>query len=441
MLEVVVGHSHDPDTPLAIAEILADCQRQAPNQQPQAGILLAAIDFEFSVLLDHIFQAYPNLELIGGTTDGEMSSILGFEQDSVSLMLFYSDDVVIRAGLGEHLSQDVAGAVNQAIASIRDRRPVPPAERAIAHLSPPDSTPPNSTPPDSTPPDSPLPDPAEAPPPADPMDAVKLCIALPESLNTSSAAAIIQTINQVLKRPFPLLGGLTADQWRFQQSYQFFGTSAEHYGVYSDALPLLAFAGNILCSYGVASGWVPIGQTGVITEVQGNVVYKIDDQSALQFYENYLGSLPPSSDYPLAVYDDEEQYYYMRAPSGQFDAETGSITFFGDVPAGAIVRLAEATRDRILLASQASMRQALNRYPDQETPAAALFFSCASRRQLLGTRTQEEYKYVMSCLSKKIPTCGFYTNGEIAPLEQPGWAYFHNETFVTVLLGTASDEC
>lgn len=423
MLKVVVGHSHDPDTAMAIADILADCQHQAPNQQPQAGILLAAIDFEFSILLDQIFQTYPELELIGGTTDGEMSSILGFEQDSVSLMLFYSDDVVIRAGLGEHLGQDVAGAVAQAIAGIRDRLPPTLTDRAIAHPDPVDHNQ------------------AETLPASDPMDAVKLCIALPESLNTSSAAAIIQAINQAVQRPFPLLGGLTADQWRFQQSYQFFGTSAENYGVYHDALPLLAFAGNILCSYGVASGWVPIGQIGIITEVQGNIVYKIDDQTALQFYQNYLGSLPPSSDYPLAVYDDKEEFHYMRAPSGQFDPDTGSITFFGDVPAGAIVRLAGASRDDILLASQVSMRQALKRYPDHSTPSAALFFSCASRRQLLGTRTQEEYKYVTSCLSQKIPTCGFYTNGEIAPLEQPGWAYFHNETFVTVLLGTASDEC
>lgn len=395
MLEVVVGHSHDPDTPMAIAEILADCQRQAPNRQPQAGILLAAIDFEFSILLDQIFQTYPDLELIGGTTDGEMSSVLGFEQDSVILMLFYSNDVIIRAGLGEHLGQDVTGAVEQAIAGIRNR------------LHEPD------------------------------MNEIKLCIALPESLHTSSAVAIIQAINQAVQHPFPLLGGLTADQWRFQQSYQFFGTSAQHYGVYSDALPLLAFTGNILCSYGVASGWIPIGQTGVITEVKGNIVYKIDNQTALQFYQNYLGDLPPSSDYPLAVYDDKEQYHYMRAPSGQFDAEAGSITFFGDVTLGAIVRLAEATRDRILLASQSSIRQALHRYPNQMMPSAALFFSCASRRQLLGTRTREEYKYVMSCLPKKIPVCGFYTNGEIAPLEQPGWSYFHNETFVTVLLGTA----
>ncbi|MEM9770377.1 MAG: FIST N-terminal domain-containing protein, partial [Cyanobacteria bacterium P01_D01_bin.73] len=116
MLKIAVGHSNDPDTGEAIIEVLQHCQQQlADGDQPQAGILLAAIDFEFEELLEAIAQQYPDIELIGGTTDGEISSVLGFEQDSVSLMLFCSDTITIRSGIGQQLSEDVDEAVQSAV--------------------------------------------------------------------------------------------------------------------------------------------------------------------------------------------------------------------------------------------------------------------------------------------------------------------------------------
>ena len=50
---------------------------------------------------------------------------------------------------------------------------------------------------------------------------IQLCISLPESL-TTSGVAILDSIKQVLGKQVPISGGLTADQWRSQQSYQFF---------------------------------------------------------------------------------------------------------------------------------------------------------------------------------------------------------------------------
>jgi hypothetical protein len=81
------------------------------------------------------------------------------------------------------------------------------------------------------------------------------------------------------------------------------------------------------------------------------------------------------------------------------------------------------------------MMKALENYPGRE-PEAALLVSCASRRKILGTRTKEEYQIVKNCLTKALPSCGFYSSGEIAPLEQKGQTEFHNKTFVTLLLGT-----
>jgi hypothetical protein len=382
MLKTVVGHSNDPDSLSAITEVLEQCQQSLSGASPQAGILFAAIDFEHTPILNQICEAYPGIELIGGTTDGEMSSILGFEQDSLTLMLFCSDNITIRAGIGRDISQDLNAAIQTAIVQAK-----------TGHTDP-----------------------------------IKLCITLPESL-TTSAVLILDNLNQALGRKVPVFGGLTADRWQFKQTYQFYKTE-----VYSDAIPILLISGSILFSHSVASGWNPIGKRGKVTKAAQNVVYEIDGQPALDFYHHYLGRMPPSSEYPLAVFDVNDTHYYMRAPSGVYDPEVGSVTFFGDIPEEAIVQITETTHDRILSASRTSMMQALQNYPGKE-PAAALYFSCASRRQILGTRTKEEYALTQTCLTQSLPSCGFYTNGEISPLEEQGISYFHNETFITLLIG------
>ncbi|MBE9063350.1 FIST signal transduction protein [cf. Phormidesmis sp. LEGE 11477] len=393
MLKLAVGHSNDPDSSSAIADVLEQIHAALAGDLPLAGLLFAAIDFEHEQVLQAVMAAFPHIELIGGTTDGEMSSVLGFEQDSLTLVVFCSDTITISAGMGRHVSKDAIAATQSAV-----------QQAIVPHT-----------------------------------EVIQFCISLPESL-TTSGRTILESLKQALGKQtlgkqtlgaVPIFGGLTADQWRAQQTYQFFKTE-----VCSDAVPVLLFSGPILFSHGVASGWHPIGKAGKVTRAKDNVVYEIDNQPALAFYHRYLGSLPPSSEYPLALFDADSDRAYMRAPSGIYDSKTGSITFFGDVPEKSVVHITETTHDDILLASKQSTQQALASYPGK-APAAALFFSCASRRQILGSRTKEEYQQAQQLLNKTLPSCGFYTNGEISPLQQQGTAYMHNETFITLLLGDA----
>jgi hypothetical protein len=385
MLKVVVGHSNDPDSEEAIADVLAQCQDQLAGLLPQAGILLAAVDFEYELILETIERTYPGLELIGGTTDGEISSVMGFEQDSISLMLFSSDTVTIRAGIGKQVSQNETLAADTAIAmALGDRQ----------------------------------------------LDEIQFAITLPESL-TASAVVVLKALEQALQGRVPVFGGLTADQWRFKRTHQFYKTD-----VCTDSLPVLLFSGAIAFGYGVESGWQPIGKTGTVTKVLNNVVYEIDNRPAIEFYQNYLGNRPPSLEYPLAVYEEGNTSFYLRATSGSDRPEDGYITFFGDIPNGAIVQLTEANRNEILSASELSIKKAIERFPATSTPQGALYFSCCARRQILGSHTKEEYSVAQACQDQPLPEIGFYTNGEISPLfETKERVCFHNETFVTLLFG------
>jgi hypothetical protein len=381
MFKVAIGHSNDPDSLEAIAEVLEQCLHSLAGEIPQAGLLFAAIDFEHSLILEQIYQQFPQLELIGGTTDGELSSTLDFQEDSLTLMLFCSDEIEIHAGIGKAISQSSTAAVQQAISQAKAKT----------------------------------------------NQDISLCITLPDGL-TTNGVSLIKALKQQLGIKIPIVGGLTADQWRFKQTYQFFGQK-----VFTDTIPILLFSGKLLVSCGVNSAWNPIGKKSKVTKVKQNIVYEVDGKPALDFYQYYLGDCFPSLEYPIAIFEENNHQFYLRAPSN-YDTDTRSISFLADIPEGATIQLTATNRDEILISSKASISQALKNYPGVE-PVAALFFSCAARRQILGTKAQEEYQVVKNYLGRTFPASGFYTNGEIAPLEEYGATFFHNETFITLLLG------
>jgi hypothetical protein len=139
----------------------------------------------------------------------------------------------------------------------------------------------------------------------------------------------------------------------------------------------------------------------------------------------------------LAVTADDGRGYYLRAP-GRTDEATGCIHFLGDVPDGARVHITTTNRDQILAATRSSFQHALDDFPNDSggggKPALALCISCAGRKQILGSRTQEEARIVNELLGD-VPAAGFYGYGEIARLAKDGVSHYHNETFTTLLLG------
>ncbi len=241
----------------------------------------------------------------------------------MTLTLFCSEEIEIAAGIGKNVSRDAIAATQVAV------------EQAKANIT-------------STP---------------------KLCLTIPESL-TTSGVAILSGLKIALGKQIPIFGGTSADGFRLQRSYQFWNTE-----VTSDAVTILLFSGEVLFSHGIAHGWNPIG---IITKADKNVLHEIDGKPAIDFYHHYLGDLPPSPEYPLAIFEIGDRDFYLRATPGTYIPNSGSITFVADIPENARVQIAEATRDDVLNAAKSSMLQALAAYPGKK-PTAALFFICAAR--------------------------------------------------------------
>ena len=387
MLNTAVAHSIELDSQNAIEEALEQCRETLGDLQPQAGLLFAGIDHDFQLILNKIYEVYPEIELIGGTTDGEMSSVHGFSDDSIVLTLFHSQELQFKAGVADRVSEGSLANIKEAVETAKsslDQEPV-------------------------------------------------LCITTPSYFNINFDT-VFEGLQQALGGNFPVFGGLAGDQWRFQGSYQFYNNN-----VFTDAAPFLLIAGALIFSSGVDSGWIPIGKKGKVTQAEKNVVFKIGEQSALDYYKYYLGEeidvidFGQFGDYPLAIFEDDGESFYLRA-IGSFDKEKGSITCGVTIPEGTMVQITHTTRDKIIEAAKMSVNTAATDYPGSK-PSVAICFTCAARKQVLGTRVEEEYQILKSNFPD-LPVAGFYTYGEIGPLNKDKPARFHNETFLSLLLGT-----
>ncbi len=386
MLIAASGHSDDIDSLSAFAELREQCEAVLKGRSPQAGLLFAGIDFEHQELLEAITEAWPGIELIGGTSDAEISSRLGFREDSVSLLLLASDTIEFSSGLGRNLSKDPLAACSQAVEQAR----------AKSELEP------------------------------------RLCITVPDGL-TVSGQKTVEVLREVLGDEVDLFGGRAADHRRYENTFQFCGRD-----VASDSVPILILSGSLVYSFGVASGWKPIGTPGTINRAQGNVVYEIDGAPAIEFYRRFLGKESRlSPEIPLVILNDEGEPEYLRPPSGDVNEETGAITYLSDVPEGVRAQVSITDRTAILEGCEEAVQKALRAFPDSKKPQAAVIVSCSSRKLLLGTKTLEEARILKERVGHELPFCGFYSYGESGPqktdITKP---IMHHETFTMLVLGT-----
>src|SRR5919112_6417236 len=127
MFRMAVGHSDDIDLEAALQEVFEQCDDALAGAAPRAGLVLAAWEADHEALIDAIQARYPGIELAGTTTAGEMSSVMGFQEDSIALALFATDSIDITAGIGLDLATDAAAATRAAVEEARAKTSLPPS--------------------------------------------------------------------------------------------------------------------------------------------------------------------------------------------------------------------------------------------------------------------------------------------------------------------------
>ncbi len=121
MFRMAVGHSDDIDPAVALSQVFAGCDAGLAGARPRAGLLFATFDADHQALVAAVREHYPDIELCGSSAAGEMSSVGGFQEDSIALALFATDDVDVVAGLGTGVLVDPRAAAIQAVADARAR--------------------------------------------------------------------------------------------------------------------------------------------------------------------------------------------------------------------------------------------------------------------------------------------------------------------------------
>lgn len=168
----------------------------------------------------------------------------------------------------------------------------------------------------------------------------------------------------------------------------------------------------------------------MVTKSEGNVLYELDGQSALDLYKMYLGEkakeLPGSALlFPLGMKFTEDSDTVVRTVLS-VDDEANSMTFAGDVPEGCYVRLMKANFDKLIEGANLAAEHSKDAAGDGDS--LAVLISCVGRKLILGQRIDEEVEAVKDVLGDSTSITGFYSYGEISPLLETAKCELHNQT-------------
>ncbi len=243
---------------------------------------------------------------------------------------------------------------------------------------------------------------------------------------------LVRGLTGSLPADVTVTGGLSADGARFGETLVFFDGAPEPHSI-----AILGFYGERLrVGYASLGGWDPFGPIRLITRSQGQVLYELDGQSALELYKAYLGEhaadLPASALlFPLAIQTEDDADPVVRTILG-IDEEDQSMSFAGDMPAGAYARLMKANFDRLIDgavgAAENSVAAAGGPAAGAPAPDLALLISCVGRKLVLKQRVEEEVEGVREVLGEGTVLAGFYSNGEISPFTPSARCELHNQT-------------
>ncbi|WP_276370489.1 FIST N-terminal domain-containing protein [Chryseolinea sp. H1M3-3] len=243
---------------------------------------------------------------------------------------------------------------------------------------------------------------------------------------------LVNGLNHGLHKQIPITGGLAGDGILFKRTLVGIDTPPTE-----GKIAAIGFYGkNLKVGYGSKGGWDAFGPERIVTRSEGNVLYDLDNKSALQLYKQYLGplsgQLPSSAQFmPIALRLQGSDHIAVRTILA-VNEEDQSMVFTGDLPRNSRVRLMKANLDRLIEEAVSAADNSLAVMGSFQADFAVLI-SCVGRRLALTHRTEEEIEEVTHMLGKNTAVSGFYSYGEISPVVNSTACELHNQTMTVTV--------
>ena len=247
------------------------------------------------------------------------------------------------------------------------------------------------------------------------------------------AEQLVYGLRDGVGREIPLFGGQAGDNMRLESTFAFSNEVMTNNGI-----ACLILDNDRVEVRGLAtSGWEAIGDVNVITKAEGNVVYEINHQPALDVFLKYFGffsnKVDPNNDfssisaqYPMQI-ERENGIRVLRTPLFVL-ADEKALILGGAIREGEKFRFSISPGFDVIEKTVKEFGQFAQKVQD---PDAVVLFSCKGRHFALGPLLEEEVEGLYN--HWKAPMAGFLSYGEIGTPDG-GICEFHNETCSLVLL-------
>src|ERR687890_745204 len=200
--------------------------------------------------------------------------------------------------------------------------------------------------------------------------------------------------------------------------------------VVSDGVSYALLSGEAQTAWAISHSVIPIGGERIVTRSQGNVIYEIDGKPATDVFKEYLPEDVLAADrdwvrYGISLalsfkapsYMKDEEYVVRGVP--QLSLTDGSIIVQTEVEEGTSIWFSSRDKEKITTGFDRMATQ-IEEQLAGEKPELVFQFECVTRGKMM-FREQEKLQLLRQfrqSLDADVPWVGFYTIGEIGPVEE-----------------------